>query len=108
MVLLFVWYIIYLPLNMISAAQQEVIKQTAEKLNPSLIGVFGSYARGDQESESDLDLLIDFHSQVNLLDIIGLEQELSEILEIKVDLVTVNSVNNRLKPYIQQDLIRIL
>ena len=93
---------------MISITQQETIKQTAEKLNPSLIGVFGSYARGDQESESDLDLLIDFHSQVNLLDIIGLEQELSEILKIKVDLVTVNSVNNRLKPYIQQDLIRIL
>jgi predicted nucleotidyltransferase len=93
---------------MISTSQQNVIKQTAEKLNPSLIAVFGSYARGEQDSESDLDLLIDFNSQVNLLDIIGLEQELSEILGIKVDLITLNSVNNRLKPYIQKDLIRIL
>lgn len=93
---------------MISTSQQNVIKQTAEKLNPSLIAVFGSYARGEQDSESDLDLLIDFNSQVNLLDIIGLEQELSEILGIKVDLITLNSVNNRLRPYIQKDLIRIL
>lgn len=93
---------------MISTSQQKVIKQTAEKLNPSLIAVFGSYARGEQDLESDLDLLIDFNSQVNLLDIIGLEQELSEILGIKVDLITLNSVNDRLRPYIQKDLIRIL
>ena len=73
-----------------------------------MIGVFGSYARNEQTKESDLDLLIDFNSKINLLDLIGLEQELSEVLGIKVDLVTKRSVKENLLPFIQKDLIRIV
>lgn len=73
-----------------------------------MIGVFGSYARDEQRGQSDLDLLIDFRSRVNLLDLIGLEQELSEKLGIQVDLTTVKSVHDSLKPYIEKDLIRII
>lgn len=56
---------------------------------------------------SDLDLLVDFDKNINLLEITGMERELSETLGIKVDLVTVESLNERLKPYITSDLIRI-
>ncbi len=93
---------------MISLQQEETIKRITKRLNPLLVGVFGSYARNEQTENSDLDLLIDFEMDVNLLDIIGLEQDLSEILGIKVDLVTINSVNKNLKPYIEKDLIRII
>ena len=72
------------------------------------VGIFGSYARNEPTDKSDLDILIDIDGHVNLLQLIGLEQELSELLGIKVDLVTERSVHPRLKPYILKDLKVIL
>lgn len=93
---------------MITAQQKRLICEVSGKFNPVRIGVFGSYARNEQKSGSDLDLLIEFDRKINLLDLIGLEQELSELLQIKVDLVTRRSVPERLMPYIEKDLIPIL
>lgn len=93
---------------MISSKQTKIIKDITGKHNPVMVGIFGSYARNEQTDDSDLDILIDFNTKINLLDLIGLEQELSEILGIKVDLVTSKSVNERLKSYINKDLIRIV
>ncbi len=93
---------------MLTLPQTETIRRLTQQFNPIFVGVFGSYARGEQTSKSDLDLLIDFEQPLNLLELIGLEQELSEVLGVKVDLVTQRSVNARLKPYIEADLIRIL
>lgn len=92
---------------MIDSRQQQIIKETTARFNPSMVGVFGSYARGQQGIRSDLDILIDFNHRVNLVDIIGLESELSKKLGIKVDLVTVNSLHQHLRPIIERDLIRI-
>lgn len=92
---------------MIDSRQQQIIKKITAKFNPSLVGVFGSYARGQQGTHSDLDILIDFSHRVNLLDLIGLENELSKKLGIKVDLVTASSLHQHLRPMIERDLIRI-
>ena len=93
---------------MLSSQQEIIIKNTLSKYSPSLVGIFGSYARNEQTTSSDIDILIDFEHKVTLLDLIGLEQELSELLGIKVDLVTVKSVNEQLRLYIQKYLIRIV
>ncbi|MBK7762101.1 MAG: nucleotidyltransferase family protein [Bacteroidetes bacterium] len=93
---------------MLNSIQVNVIKQTLNRFEPSLVGIFGSYARNEQNSTSDLDILIDFKQNINLLDLIGIEQELTETLGIKVDLVTVRSVNSKLDKFIQKDLIRIV
>lgn len=71
---------------------------------PSFIGIFSSYAREEQSEDRDLDILIDFHQTVNLLYLIGIEQELSEKLNMKVDLVTRKSLSNKLSPVIFKDL----
>ena len=93
---------------MISNQQATIIKSVMNRINPTLIGVFGSYARGDENEQSDLDLLIDFEQKVDLLELIGLEQELTEVLGIKVDLITLRSLHASLKPYIESDLIRLV
>jgi predicted nucleotidyltransferase len=93
---------------MITLQQELLIKETVKKFSPTLVGVFGSYARNENTSQSDLDILIDFDKGINLIELIGLEQELSELLGIKVDLVTSRSVNSNLEPYIQRDLVRIV
>lgn len=90
---------------MISPKQQNRIIDLTSKYNPKMIGIFGSYARGENEQNSDLDILIDFEQDVNLLEIIGLEQELTESLGIKVDLITFKSLNSQLKKYVEMDLI---
>lgn len=92
---------------MITQSQKDIILKAVSKYNPLFIGVFGSYARGENKEDSDLDILIDFGGRVNLLDIIGLEQELSQLLGIKVDLVTKRSLNKYIKLYVERDLKRI-
>jgi uncharacterized protein len=87
--------------------QREIISAMA-KFKPTRIDIFGSYARNEQTSESDLDILVDFGETVNLIEIIGIEQELSERLGVKVDLVTMRSLNPRIKQHIEKDLIPLL
>lgn len=93
---------------MISSSQKEIIKSVTKKLQPTLVGIFGSYARDEETKESDLDILVDFETKVNLLEIIGLEQELSSLLGIKVDLITLRSLHPLLKPVIEEELIRLV
>ena len=52
------------------------------------IRVFGSAARGEDQPESDVDLLVDMASGRSLLDLVGLGQDLEELLDRKVDVVT--------------------
>jgi|TARA_Y100000592_G_C5434960_1_gene300262 predicted nucleotidyltransferase len=92
----------------ITPRQINIIKSITQKVKPTLVGVFGSYARGEQNEKSDLDILIDFETKVDLLELIGLEQELSEMLGVRVDLVTRRSLNSSLKSYIESDLIRLI
>ena len=76
--------------------------------HPARIGVFGSFARGENKKGSDLDILIKFRDRISLLKLVQIEQELSDKLGIPIDLVTENSLKNpRLKKYIQKDLITI-
>ncbi len=93
---------------MITTKQKNIIKTVTQRVKPTLVGIFGSYARGEENEKSDLEILIDFDMKVDLLELIGIEQELSELLGIKVDLITLRSVNSSLKPFIVSDLIRLL
>ncbi|MES2797825.1 MAG: nucleotidyltransferase family protein [Bacteroidota bacterium] len=92
---------------MISIETKNIIKRKLSAYHPTLIGLFGSYARNEESQNSDIDILIDLKSKINLLELIGLEQDLSEALGKKVDLVTFRSVNPQLMSYIQKDLLLI-
>lgn len=73
--------------------------------NPIQIGVFGSYARDEQHINSDIDVLVSFKKSISLLQLISIENQLSEKLGIKVDLITENGVKSKkLMNYIRQDL----
>ena len=65
------------------------------------VRVFGSVARGDDRPESDIDLLIDVEGGRSLLDVIGLEQELGQLLGRRVEVLTVGG----LSPYLQQRIL---
>ncbi|MBI3511200.1 MAG: nucleotidyltransferase family protein [Bacteroidetes bacterium] len=92
----------------LSFENRSTILMTLGKFEPSYVGIFGSYAREEEHSFSDLDILVEFQKKTNLLDLIGLEQELSSALKIPVDLVTKRSVSPYLKSFIERDIVRIL
>lgn len=93
---------------MVSATQKKIIIQTLKPFQPKKIGVFGSYARGENTEKSDLDLLVEFGAKLSLLDLAGLEQDLSEHLRIKVDLVTQGGLSPYVRPYVEKDYKSIL
>ena len=67
-----------------------------EKYHVKALGIFGSYVRDEQTDHSDLDILVDFTAPISLFEFIDMEEELSELLRVKVDLVS----RNALRPYI--------
>ena len=71
------------------------------------ISIFGSYARGEANPESDIDIMVEFSVRKSLLDIVGIEQELSEALGIKVDLLTEKSISPYLIDRIRKEMVVI-
>lgn len=67
-------------------------------------GIFGSYARGEEQETSDIDFLVRFKKPKSLFDIIGVELELSEALKAKVDLVTEKALCRHIKDRVMSDL----
>jgi predicted nucleotidyltransferase len=83
----------------------EVLRQhlpeLMEKYSVSYIGIFGSYIRGEQNKDSDLDILVQFDKTPGLLKYIELENYLSDLLGVKVDLV----MKSALKPNIGKRIL---
>ena len=78
-----------------------------EKYKVSELGIFGSYARGEQHEESDVDLLIDYEEAPSLLQLIDLENYLSDHLGIKVDVVTKRGLKPRIRERILSQVIYV-
>ena len=71
------------------------------------ISIFGSYARGEPNLESDIDIIVEFSERKSLFDIVGIEQELSDELDIKVDLLTEKSISPYLIDGIKKEMVVI-
>ena len=90
------------------------IKHTLSRKKPTLaqagiteIGLFGSYVRGEQRPDSDLDVLIEIErpAKMDLLKLIDLEQELSNDLGVSVDLVMKSSLRPSLGKAILSEVV---
>ena len=73
------------------------------------IGIFGSYVRGEQKKKSDVDILVEFDvsSKLSLLDFIGLENYLTDILGIKVDLVEKGTLKPRIGKHVLEEVVTV-
>lgn len=77
-------------------------EELKEKYGVKEIGIFGSFVRGEQDEESDLDILVEFEKPIGFIRFMKLENSLSELLRVKVELVT----KKALKPYIGQQILQ--
>jgi len=86
---------------------QEIQKTIISFLSPytSKIALFGSYARGDEKPDSDIDIMVELKVSMDLFDFAQLREDLMSEIGLKVDLLTFNTIKNqRLKNYIDKDL----
>jgi predicted nucleotidyltransferase len=84
--------------------QRTILEQIKQKALPVLkeadvtkAALFGSYARGDNKKDSDIDILIDFPRGKTLLDLIGLKNDLEVALKKKVDIVEYEGIHPLIK-----------
>ncbi|MBI4812716.1 nucleotidyltransferase family protein [Candidatus Falkowbacteria bacterium] len=90
------------------------IAELKEKILPILkkngvvkASVFGSFARGEEKKDSDIDMLVEFEKPKGLFFFVGLKRTLEKSVGKKVDLLTYNSIHPLLKDYIYKDEIKI-
>ncbi len=93
---------------------REKITQTLKKFNPVMrekfkvkdIGIFGSYVRGEESEDSDVDILVEFYGAIGW-EFIDLKEFLEKILHKKVDLVTVKALKPQLKERILKEVMYV-
>lgn len=90
------------------------IEEVKQKAGPILkqhgvtyAAVFGSLARGEDHPQSDVDILIRLGRPTGMIGYMQLIENLETILKKKVDLVTEQSLNKYVRPYVLSDLITI-
>jgi len=69
------------------------------------IGIFGSYARGDDTETSDLDILVDYETAPTLIMLVELRDYLSQLFGIKVDVVTKNGLKPRIRERVLAEVV---
>lgn len=82
-------------------------KDLRERYSVKTMGIFGSYARGDQSGKSDIDVLVEFDKPIGFFKFLELEEYLGEITGLKVDLVTKKALKPVIGKYILEDLVAI-
>lgn len=86
---------------------REQIQEIAARHGAHDIRIFGSLARGEGDSESDVDLLISLEKGRTLLDIVSLKQDLEEALGRSVDVVTERSLSSTLRPVVLREAVAL-
>ena len=71
------------------------------------IGIFGSYARGDETETSDIDILVDYQTAPTLIMLVDLRDYLSQLFGIKVDVVTKNGLKPRIRERVLAEVVYI-
>lgn len=69
--------------------------------------IFGSYARGENKLDSDLDLLVELEKGTDLFKFIKIKLELEKLINKTVDLISSKGLSPRLKPYIDKEKVLI-
>ncbi len=94
-------------LNEIRAIIMQHRDVLAEKYGVAVVGVFGSCVRGKSRRGSDIDLLADILRPISLLEIVGAELYLTDLLGAKVDLVPKRDVREELRETIFREAVNL-
>ncbi|RLI99553.1 MAG: nucleotidyltransferase [Candidatus Aenigmatarchaeota archaeon] len=83
-------------LEEIKKVLKEHKKELKEKYGVKRIGIFGSFVRGEQNERSDVDILVEFERPIGFFEFLRMEEELSRMCGVKVDMVTKKALKPRI------------
>jgi hypothetical protein len=93
--------------------KEEILKTLARdkpelqrQFKVSKMALFGSYARGDQQADSDVDILVEVDPSIGL-DFVTLAERIEQMLGVSVDLVSSRAVTSKAMKYIEPELIYV-
>ena len=88
------------------AAQKDYL---ATQYGVTILGVFGSYVRDEQRLDSDIDILIDLERppRISLIGLVEVEDYLSDLLEVKVDLAIKSNLRRRIGERILREVVPV-
>ena len=78
-----------------------------QKYAISELGIFGSFARGDYNEQSDIDILVDFHAKIDAYNYIRLAHEFEDLFKQKIDMVSRRSIKPQYLPFVEKNLIHV-
>ncbi|MBN1900082.1 nucleotidyltransferase family protein [Candidatus Sumerlaeota bacterium] len=82
----------------------KMLRDLCRRNDISELSLFGSYARGEEREDSDIDLLVRFSKPKSLLSVIAIQRQISEILGRPVDLITEPAISPYLRDRIMKEL----
>jgi predicted nucleotidyltransferase len=90
---------------------KEIIQQHRDDLQMQFgvaeIGLFGSYVRGEQAENSDVDIPVEFEKPVGFFKFLELEEYLEKLIDLKVDLVTKKALKPTIGSYILDEFVPV-
>ena len=89
-------------LDEIKSILQKQKDELSSRFSVKEIGIFGSFVHGEQDQQSDIDILVEFKEPVGFFKFLDLEEFLGDLLGIKVDLVS----RRALKPFIGKHILK--
>ncbi len=82
-------------------------KELEDKFGIVSIKIFGSYVKNKQTHKSDLDLIVEFKNPPGFIKLMSIEEEISNLLGIKVDLLTEEGISPYLREHILKEAIAL-
>lgn len=78
-----------------------------ERFKVKEMGIFGSFVRGEQRKRSDVDILVEFEEVISLLKLASLENFLTDLIGMKVDVVPKEDIRPELKKRILEEVVHL-
>ena len=82
-------------------------QQLIKKYPISEMGLFGSYSRGDNNEQSDIDILVDFNDRIDGFDFVKIAHHLEDAFKQKIDLVSRKGIKPKYLPFVEKNLIHV-
>ena len=92
-------------LDQLRRSSRDQIMRLAAECGAGNVRVFGSLARGETDSRSDVDLLVDLEPGRSLLDLARLQRKLEELLAMPVDVVSSRGLRDRVREKVLRDAL---
>jgi predicted nucleotidyltransferase len=88
---------------------QDHLPELQERYGVTVIGIFGSYARGESRPDSDLDILVELEEppRIGLIGLVNLENYLSDLLGVPVQVTLQRNLKPRLRPRVLQEMVPV-